>query len=216
MSIVKTKSNTQSIPTMPVDNQVLATNKPSYSPFTNMALESSDYCFKLPAIHPTIFFSEEIDEKGRIKLDIMADFGFYNLTGIRIRQWSGELQLADGSMIPNFSVIFKGQIISPEKRMIKLMLLKEDFQNCESIKDSFVNAGMLQVYRFASEVWKIYCSGKYSRIDHSQTGIKRLTRTELDTKIQNLLLAKSRRNGFLDGTAVKASIAQTQQALSLE
>ncbi len=111
----RTSIPTTDVPTVPISAEGIKANpRTTLSYFAQMAVESNDFALKLKPITPTVFFAEHVDTNGRLVLDLMVDFGYFTITGIRVREWQGQIALADGSKITSFGVSFKGIPVSPQ------------------------------------------------------------------------------------------------------
>ena len=53
--------------------------------------------------------------------------------------------------------------------------------------------GQLTVHQIGELVWKSYCKGEYSGIDHEKAGVKRLSSEELQQKIASAIAARAQR-----------------------
>ena len=164
--------------------------------FTQMALESTDFVCKLKAVQPVVFFSATTDERGNIVLDVFADFGYFNLNGLRVRQQPGQIQLQDGSTIDNFSVSLRGVPSNPQfGACAHLSIHREEkiLPNGVMLAGGTFIVGQLTVHRIGELVWRSYCKGEYSGIDHEKAGVKRLSSEELQARIASAIAARTQR-----------------------
>lgn len=199
-------TTTTDVPTVPISAEgIKATPRTTMSYFTQMAVESSDFALKLKPVAPTVFFAEHVDGNGRLVLDLMVDLGYFTVTGIRVREWQGQVQLADGSKITSFGVSFKGIPVSPQTGgRVSLNVHRNErvLPNGDIIEAGDFTVGGLGVYEIASQVWLAYQTGKFAQIDHEKAGVRRLSTEELMAKIESAMAAKAERS---------AKRAQSQQ-----
>lgn len=190
-------ARTTDVPTVPISAEgIKATPRTTLSYFTTMALESTDFALKLKPVTPTVFFAEHVDNSGKLVLDLMVDLGYFTITGIRVREWQGQIALADGSKITSFGVSFKGIPVSPQTGgRIGLNVHRNErvLPNGDMIEAGDFNVGGLSVYEIASQVWLAYQTGRFAQIDHEKAGVRRLSTEELASKIEAAVAAKAER-----------------------
>lgn len=193
----RTSTPTTDVPTRPVSaDGIKAAPRTTMSYFTQMALEGTDFALKLKPITPTVFFAEHVDTNGRLVLDLMVDLGYLTVTGIRVREWQGQIALADGSKITAFGVSFKGIPVTPQtggRVSLNVHRNERALPNGDIIESGDFNVGGLSVYEIASQVWLGYQTGKFAQIDHDKAGVRRLSAEELAAKIEAAVAAKAER-----------------------
>ncbi len=197
---------TTDVPTVPITAEgITSAPRTTMSYFTTMALESTDFAIKLKPVTPSVFFAEHVDANGRLVLDLMVDLGYFTVTGIRVREWQGQIALADGSKITSFGVSFKGIPVTPQTGgRVSLNVHRNErvLANSDVIEAGDFTVGGLSVYEIASQVWLAYQSGRFAQIDHEKAGVRRLSTEELAAKIEAAMAAKAERT---------AKRAQSQQ-----
>lgn len=190
-------STSTDVPTRPVSaGGIKAASRTTMSYFAQMAIESNDFALKLKPITPTVFFAEHVDSNGRLVLDLMVDFGYLTVTGIRVREWQGQIALADGSKITSFGVSFKGIAVTPQTGgRVSLNVHRNErvLPNSDIIEAGDFTVGGLSVYEVASQFWLAYQTGKFAQIDHEKAGVRRLSSEELAAKIEAAMAAKAER-----------------------
>lgn len=199
MSATATKATTiNGVPTRPVETQgVTAAPRGETIPrFTKMALEATDFVAKLKPIQPIVFFETSTDERGNVVLDTFIDFGYFHISGIRVRQRPGRVRVSDGTMVDNFSVSLRGVPVNPAyggEVYLNILRQEKTLPNGNVLQGGNFIVGGLSVYQIGEFVWTAYCAGKYSGIDHEKAGVKRLTPEQLAAKIDAAIAARESR-----------------------
>ena len=215
-----TKEKTTSIggiPTKTVETEGLSSAPRTRVPrFTQMALESTDFVCKLKAVQPVVFFSASTDERSNIVLDVFVDFGYFNLTGLRVRQQPGQTQMQDKSVIDNFSVSLRGVPSNPQfGAAAHLCIHREEktLPNGVMLAGGTFTVGQLTVHQIGELVWKSYCKGEYNGIDHEKAGVRRLSSEELQTKIAAAIAARTQREAQRAESTSNASASDPESAI---
>lgn len=218
---IKTKDTGRigDIPTKPVETSHGMTAKPrtTLSYFSQMALEATDFAAKLKPIEPVVFFAASTDDRSRIVLDVFVDFGYFNLSGLRIRQQPGQTRTRDGSVVDNFSVSLRGVPVNPPlsgTAYLRIHREEKALPDGSTLAGGDFVVGGLNAFETGQAIWTSYCSGQYSGVDHERAGVKRLTPDELQTKIASAISAKAEREARKRETA--SAPASTGQAAAIE
>ena len=77
-----------------------------------------------------------------------------------------------------------------------------------------VIVGQLTVHQIGELVWKAYCKGEYSGIDHEKAGVKRLSSEELQQKIASAIAARAQREAQKAQTALETSTPDAESAIT--
>lgn len=178
------------------------------SHFARMALEGTDFVTKLRPAQPVVFFAASTDERNRVVLDAFVDFGWFNVSGIRIRRQPGQVRLRDGSLVDNFSVSVRGVPASPPMAQTAFLHIRRESRTLPSgdvLQGGEFRVGGLNAYEIGECIWSAYCRGEFAGIDHEKAGVRRLTPEELRAKIDAAVEARARR------TASRQQSADTNQ-----
>lgn len=185
------------IPTRTIESDgITSAPKTTISSFTRMAIESTDYVSKLRSVEPVVFFSSATDDRGRVVLDLFVDLGYVKVCGIRIRQQQGQIRIADGSLIDNFSVSLRGVPVNPlfgGYAQVHIHREERLLPNGDILTGGDFSVGNVSIHEIGLAAWMAYCSGRHAGIDHQSAGVKRLTPEELQAKIATAIAAKAER-----------------------
>lgn len=203
------------VPTRPVEagGITAATAREQFPRFTKMAIESTDFVAKLKPASPVVFFAASTDERGNTVLDSFIDFGYFHVSGIRVRQRPGRVRTSAGVLVENYSVSLKGVPVNPQyggEVYLNMLRQERTLPSGTVLQGGNFIVGGLNVHQIGEFVWTAYCTGKYSRIDHEKAGVRRLTPEQLAAKIDAAMSArqsKSAGNGQKNPTTEDGSQA---------